>query len=69
MSCNASMSENGRVGTMQAKDRRLEYMHAQCTDYNVDPKHSVEDVLFFTQYFEALSHIDNKFNQMLGLEK
>jgi hypothetical protein len=65
---NMSMSIDGRDGCMQAKDKRIEYMHAEATDFNVDPNHSVEDILFFTEYFEEMDHINKCYNQMLGLE-
>ena len=65
---NPSMANTGRDGTMQAKDRRLEYMHAEAAEYNVDPKHSLEDILFFTEFFPAMDHVNTKYNEMLGLD-
>ena len=55
---NPSMANTGRDGTMQAKDRRLEHMHAEAAEYNVDPKHSLEDILFFTEFFPAMDHVN-----------
>jgi hypothetical protein len=65
---NPSMSNTGRDGTMQAKDRRLEYMHAECSAFNKDPKHAIEDVLFLTMHFDALDHVNTKWNEMLGMD-
>ena len=53
---------------MQAKDRRLEYMHAECSAFNKDPKHAIEDVLFLTMHFDALDHVNTKWNEMLGMD-
>ena len=68
MDHNPSMSCKGRDGTLQAKDRRIEYMHAEAAKYNVDPKHAVEDILFFTEFFEPMDHINTKYNEMLGID-
>ena len=64
----ASMSMSGRMGVSQGKDRRMEYMHAQVQDFNEDPKHAVEDAIFYAQHFESLDHMNTKWNEMLGLD-
>ena len=43
-------------------------MHAECSAFNKDPKHAIEDVLFFTEHFEALDQVNTQWNEMLGME-
>ena len=63
-----SMSISDKFGVGQGKDRRMEYFHAECTDYNKDTTHSLEDQLFFTQHFHTLDHVNKTFQQALGLD-
>jgi hypothetical protein len=65
---NASVNETGRVGVMQGKDRKIEYMHAVVTEYIQDTKHSFEDCLFVTEHYTSLDHVNNTFNEALGLD-
>lgn len=63
-----SMNHTGRMGCGQAKDRRVEYMHAECKSFNKDPKHSFEDALFFTEHFSSLDHASTHWHEAIGLE-
>lgn len=63
-----SMSQTGRMGSMQAKDARLEHMHAECSAFNLDPKHSFEDALFFSEHFTALDHASSTWHEAQGLD-
>ena len=64
-----SMNISGRAGTCQGKDRRMEYFHAECTDWNKDSTHSLEDQLFFTQHFHTLDHVNTIWKETLGLDE
>ena len=63
-----SMNISGKMGTMQGKDRRMEYFHAECTAFNKDASHSLEDQLFFTQHFHTLDHVNTVWQETLGLD-
>ena len=63
-----SMGISEKYGIMQGKDRRMEYFHAECTDYNQDTQHSVEDQLFFTRHFHTLDHVNKVYQNTLGLD-
>ena len=53
---------------MQAKDCRLEHMHAEATLFNKDPKNAISDVLFFTEHFDSLDRVNRCWNELLGMD-